>query len=65
VLGQSLLLGFTNIAIAIVGDLVFVLLAARAARWLSARPVWTAVQRYVLSAVFAGIAIRLALEERK
>jgi threonine/homoserine/homoserine lactone efflux protein len=65
VLLQSLLLGATNIVIAIVGDLMFVLLAARAAHWLAARPVWTRVQRYVLGVVFAGIAVRLALEERR
>jgi threonine/homoserine/homoserine lactone efflux protein len=62
---QSVLLGATQVAIAVVGDLIFVLAAARFARWLADRPLWTAAQRWVLSAVFAGIALRLAADERR
>ncbi len=65
VLGQSLLLGALQILIAIAGDTLFVLAAARVAGWLATRPAWVAAQRYVLGAVFAGIAIRLALDERR
>jgi threonine/homoserine/homoserine lactone efflux protein len=65
VLVQSLVLGATQIAISVVGDLGFVLSAAAVARWLAARPVWVAAQRWVLGGVFAAIALRLALEPRR
>jgi threonine/homoserine/homoserine lactone efflux protein len=65
VLAQSLVLGATQIAISIVGDLGFVLSAAAVARWLAERPVWVAAQRWVLGGVFAAIAVRLAFEDRR
>jgi threonine/homoserine/homoserine lactone efflux protein len=61
VLLQSLLLGATQIAIAVIGDSLFVLGAARVSRWLGARPGWEAAQRYVQGGVFAAIAVKLAL----
>lgn len=65
VLTQSLVLGATQIAIAIAGDLLFVLSAAAVARRLVARPAWLVAQRWVLGSVFAGIAVKLALDERR
>ena len=65
VLGQSLFLGALQIAIAVVGDFLFVLAAARVARWLAERPTWAAVQRWVLGGVFAAIAVKLALDSRR
>jgi threonine/homoserine/homoserine lactone efflux protein len=65
VLAQSLVLGATQILIAVVGDLAFILSAAAVARWLATRPAWTRVQRWVQGSVFAGIAVKLALEERR
>jgi threonine/homoserine/homoserine lactone efflux protein len=65
VLLQSLFLGAVQIAIAVVGDLLFVLAAAHAARWLADRPVWAAAQRWVLAGVFAAIAAKLALDARR
>jgi threonine/homoserine/homoserine lactone efflux protein len=62
---QSVVLGATQIAIAVVGDLLFVLAAARISRWLAERPLWAAAQRWVLGAVFAGIALRLVTGERR
>ena len=64
VLAQSLALGATQIAISVVGDLGFVLSAAWAARWLATRPVWARAQQWVLAAVFAAIAVRLAIDEK-
>lgn len=61
VLLQSLLPGATQIVIAVAGDTLFVLGAARVSRWLSLRPAWEAAQRYVQSGVFAAIAVKLAL----
>jgi threonine/homoserine/homoserine lactone efflux protein len=65
VLLQSLVLGATQIVIAVVGDLMFVLSAAAIARWLAARPSWAKAQRWVLGCVFAGIAAKLVFDERK
>jgi threonine/homoserine/homoserine lactone efflux protein len=62
---QSVVLGAMQIAIAVVGDLLFVLAAARIARWLAERPLWAAAQRWVLGAVFAAIALRLVADERR
>ena len=65
VFAQSLFLGATQIVIAVAGDAMFVLAAARAARWLATRPRWTVIQRYVQGTVFAAIALKLALPERR
>jgi threonine/homoserine/homoserine lactone efflux protein len=65
VLLQSLLLGATQIVISIAGDLMFVFSAAAVARWLAERPAWALAQRWVLGAVFAGIAVKLAFDERR
>jgi threonine/homoserine/homoserine lactone efflux protein len=64
VLLQSLGLGATQIVIAVVGDALFILAAARISRWLAKRPLWMAVQRWVQGGVFAAIAVKLALTER-
>ena len=65
VLLQSLVLGATQIVIAVIGDLLFVLSAAAIARWLAERPAWAKAQRWVLGCVFAGIAAKLVLDQRR
>ena len=65
VLSQSLVLGATQIVIAVMGDTMFVLAAAVIARWLATRPLWAAAQRWVLAGVFVAIAAKLALGERR
>lgn len=65
VLAQSLVLAAIQIVIDALIDSLFVLAAARVARWLSERPVWVTVQRWVLGGVFAGIAMKLALDTRR
>jgi threonine/homoserine/homoserine lactone efflux protein len=65
VLVQALTLGFLQIAINTIGDLCFVFAAAAITAWLAQRPLWTAVQRWVLGVVLAGIALRLAVDTRK
>jgi len=65
VLGQSLVLGLVQIVIAVIGDALFILAAARAARWFADRPFWAAVQRWLLASVFAGIAAKLAFDDRR
>ncbi len=65
VFAQGLMLGFLQIAINTVGDLCFVLAAGAMTKWLARRPLWSAVQRWVLGVVLAGIALRLAIGTRK
>lgn len=65
VLGQSLVLGLVQIVIAVIGDTLFILAAARVSRWLGTRPVWAAAQRWLLAGVFAAIAAKLALDDRR
>jgi len=65
VLLQSLILAAVQIVIAATGDLLFVLAAARVARWLSERPAWITVQRWVLGGVFGAIAVKLAFDSRR
>jgi threonine/homoserine/homoserine lactone efflux protein len=62
---QSLVLGAIQIVIAVIGDTLFVLAAASVARWLAERPAWAAAQRWILGGVFAGIAAKLAFDERR
>jgi threonine/homoserine/homoserine lactone efflux protein len=65
VLLQSLSLTAVQIVIAAAGDLLFVLAAARVARWLATRPAWITAQRWVLGGVFGAIAVKLVLDARK
>jgi threonine/homoserine/homoserine lactone efflux protein len=65
VLLQGLMLGFLQIAINTAGDLCFVLAAGGITSWLARRPLWSALQRWVLGIVLAGIALRLAVDTRR
>lgn len=65
VLVQSLILGLIQIAIGVVSDFCFVLAAGAITGWLARRPLWAALQRWLLGVVLAGIAVRLALDTRR
>jgi threonine/homoserine/homoserine lactone efflux protein len=54
-----------QIVISSASDLVFVLAAGAITGWLARRPLWSAVQRWVLGVVLAGIAVRLAFDSRR
>ena len=43
----------------------FIVPAARVSGWLAARPTWMAVQRFVQGGVFAAIAVKLAVDDRR
>lgn len=62
---QGMVLGLLQIAINVASDLVFVLAAASITGWLARRPLWSALQRWVLGVVLAGIAVRLAFDSRR
>jgi len=65
VLAQSLVLGFIQVAIGAISDLCFVLAAGAITGALTRRPLWVSLQRWLLGFVFAGIAVRLALDSRR
>jgi threonine/homoserine/homoserine lactone efflux protein len=65
VFAQSLTLGFVQIAVSFAVNLAIVLSAARLAAWFTRNPLWLRVQRWVTGCVLGGLALRLALEERR
>lgn len=65
VFAQSLLLGITQIGVSFSVNLCIVMFAARLALWFARSPHWLAAQRWVMGAVLAGLAVRLALEPRR
>jgi threonine/homoserine/homoserine lactone efflux protein len=65
VLAQSLVLAATQVVINLAGDSVFVFGAAGVRRWFSTRPGWSAWSRRILASVFAALAARLALDDRR
>ncbi len=65
VLLQSVLLGLTQVAISFSVNFAIALGAAGIAAWFARNPLWLAVQRWVMGLVLAGLAVRLALEQRR
>jgi threonine/homoserine/homoserine lactone efflux protein len=64
-LGQSLALGFTQIAISVSVNAVIAIMAGTIASFLAGRPIWLTVQRWLMGAVLAGLALRMATEVRR
>ncbi|MFC3284559.1 LysE family translocator [Litchfieldella rifensis] len=62
---QSLVLGFTQIGVSFTVNLAIALSAAGMASWFQRNPAWLAVQRYVMASVLAGMAAKLATEQRQ
>ncbi|HET6805925.1 MAG TPA: LysE family translocator [Frateuria sp.] len=65
VLGQSLVLGFTQIAISLTVNALIVLAAGGIARFLGGRPLWQAVQRWMMGTVLAALAVRMLAQGRR
>ncbi|HVV57419.1 MAG TPA: LysE family translocator [Gaiellaceae bacterium] len=64
VAAQTLLLGATQIAIALTMNALIVLSAGSLAGFLAHRPLWLRAQRYVSGTVLAAFALRIALRSR-
>lgn len=62
---QSIVLGCTQIVVSFSVNLLIALSAARLAAWFVRNPRWLAMQRYVMGGVLAGLAVRLAFEQRR
>ncbi len=65
VLTQSLVLGATQIAISISVNAIIAVTAGSIATFLAGRPLWIAVQRWLMATVLAGLAVRMATEARR
>jgi threonine/homoserine/homoserine lactone efflux protein len=62
VMGQTLLLGSIQIAISVTFNAAYVLSAGTLAAFLTGRPTWARVQRWLMGGVLAGLALRMALD---
>ncbi len=60
VMGQTLALGVTQIAISVIVNASIVVTAGAVASFLTGRPVWARLQRWLMGGVLAGLALRMA-----
>lgn len=65
VLTQSLALGATQILVSVAVNAAIAVSAASVARFLTTRPLWALLQRWLMGAVLGGLAVRMALESRR
>jgi len=65
VLGQALALGSTQIVISVLVNATIAVSAASIATFLTRRPTWAMVQRWLMGTVLAGLAVRMATEARR
>jgi threonine/homoserine/homoserine lactone efflux protein len=67
--GQLVLQGFTlggvQIIVALTGNLLIVLAAGSIARFLSVRPLWLRMQRYLMGSVLGALAIKLLTDHAR
>ncbi|MCL2897910.1 LysE family translocator [Brenneria tiliae] len=64
VLTQSLALGFIQIIISVSVNAVIAVSAGTIAIFLTGRPFWMVMQRWLMGTVLAGLALKMALEKR-
>ncbi len=64
VLAQSLLLGFIQVALAMLVDMSLVTVAGLLAAWFARRPTWLRMQRWFLGSAFGVLAVWLAMTPR-
>jgi threonine/homoserine/homoserine lactone efflux protein len=60
VMGQTLALGATQIAISVIVNASIVVSAGSVAAFLTGRPIWARLQRWLMGGVLAGLAVRMA-----
>ncbi|MCW1430555.1 LysE family translocator [Novosphingobium sp. JCM 18896] len=65
VLSQALALGSTQIVISVMVNAAIAVSAASIAGFLTRRPTWATVQRWLMGTVLAGLAVRMATEARR
>lgn len=62
VLGQTIELGITHIAISAAGNAAWIVMAGTVASFLARRPAWARVQRWFMGTVLGLLALRLATD---
>jgi threonine/homoserine/homoserine lactone efflux protein len=65
VLSQSLVLGMTQIVISVMVNTIIAVMAGSIAIFMTTRPRWALVQRWVMAGVLGGLAVRMATEARR
>lgn len=65
VLAQSLALGCVQIAVSVSVNALIACAAGSIAGFLAGRPLWAAVQRWLMGTVLAGLAVRIAQESQR
>jgi threonine/homoserine/homoserine lactone efflux protein len=65
VFGQSVLLGVTQMCVSFSVNLTIVVTAGTIAAYFATRPGWLNAQRWLMGGVLGGLAVRLALDERR
>jgi threonine/homoserine/homoserine lactone efflux protein len=65
VLGQSLLLGATQIAVSVSMNAAIAIAAGSIACFLATRPTWLLLQRWFMATILGGLALRMALDTRR
>ncbi|RDJ99570.1 LysE family translocator [Paraburkholderia lacunae] len=65
VLTQSLALGSVQISISLAVNAIIAMMAGSISAFLSGRPLWLLVQRWLMGSVLTGLAVRMACESRK
>jgi threonine/homoserine/homoserine lactone efflux protein len=62
---QSLILGLTQLTVGVVMNAVFVITAGSVAVFLSRRPTWMRIHRYLMGTALAAFAVRLATDRAR
>ncbi|ANE45544.1 lysine transporter LysE [Paenibacillus swuensis] len=62
---QTGLLGFTQITISFMVNLLIVLFAGQVAVWFGQRPFWLHIQRWFMATVLGGLALSMATDQRR
>ncbi|WP_257352084.1 LysE family translocator [Pseudalkalibacillus decolorationis] len=62
---QTAILGITQITISFIVNSLIVIFAGQVSIWFGKRPVWIKIQRWFMATVLGGLAVSLALEQRK
>lgn len=65
ILGQSMLLGSTQIVVSLSVNAVIILLAGRISHFLNHKPSWMLAQRYLMGTVLFGLATRILLDNKR
>lgn len=64
-ISQNLTLGFTQLLISTFVNTIIIFAAASVARWFHTRPTYVSVQKWIMSGVLTGLAVRMAIDKGK